>query len=87
MTCCILRVTIIDKYLKSIYEQEKVLQEENMSDANSEIPQVERFEPQTRNDNDNMIVIVSIIAVCVVSLACILSCTLMAYMFFSNPPW
>lgn len=58
-----------------------------MSDTSSEIPQVEPFEPQRSNDNDNVIVIVSIIAVSVISLACILSCTLMAYMFFSNSPW
>jgi len=58
-----------------------------MSDANSEIPKVERFEPQASKNNDSVIAIVSIIAVALVSLACILSCTLMAYMFFSNPPW
>jgi hypothetical protein len=58
-----------------------------MSNENSEIPNVERFEPQTSNNNDRVIAIVSIIAVSIICLACILSCTLMAYMFFSNPPW
>ena len=58
-----------------------------MSNVNSEIPNIERFEPQTSSNNDSVIAIVSIIAVSVICLACILSCTLMAYMFFSNPPW
>ena len=58
-----------------------------MSEAGSEIPQVERFEPQKSKDSDQIIAIVSIIAVAVIALACILSCTLMAYLFFSNPPW
>ena len=58
-----------------------------MDEAKSEKPQAERFEPKKSNASDNVIAIVSIIAVAAVALACILSCTLMAYMFFSNPPW
>jgi hypothetical protein len=58
-----------------------------MSEANKEMPQVERFEPKRSNSSESIIAIVSIIAVAVIALACVMSCTLMAYMFFSNPPW
>jgi hypothetical protein len=54
----------------------------------SEIPKVERFEPETRGDpGANLVAIISIIAVAVILLGCMLSCVVVAYMFFSNPPW
>ena len=37
--------------------------------------------------SDNTVSIVAIIAVSIIMLACIASCTLIAYAFFSNPPW
>ena len=55
---------------------------------NTEIPKVERFEPETRGDpGANLVAIISIIAVAVILLGCMLSCVVIAYMFFSNPPW
>jgi hypothetical protein len=38
-------------------------------------------------DSDRQVAMAAIIAVTVVSLCCILSCTVMMYAFLSNPPW
>lgn len=55
---------------------------------NSELPKVERFEPETREDpSANLVAIISIIAVVVILLGCMLTCVTVAYMFFSNAPW
>jgi len=37
--------------------------------------------------SDNAISIIAIVGVIIVLLACITSCTLLGYVFFSNPPW
>ena len=54
----------------------------------SELPKVEKFEPETRSDpGANLVAIISIIAVAVILLGCMLSCVVIAYMFFNNAPW
>lgn len=60
-----------------------------MSEGNSsELPKVERFEHETREDpSANLVAIISIIAVVVILLGCMLTCVTVAYMFFSNAPW
>ncbi|MFN2159836.1 MAG: hypothetical protein ACK2U3_05350 [Anaerolineales bacterium] len=60
-----------------------------MSDEkSSELPKADRFEPELRQDpGANLVAIISIIAVAVILLGCMLSCVVVAYMFFSNPPW
>ena len=37
--------------------------------------------------SDNAISIIAIVGIVIVLLACIASCTLLGYAFFSNPPW
>ena len=38
-------------------------------------------------DSGSTVTMVMIIATTIISLACIVSCTLIAYMFLTNPPW
>lgn len=44
------------------------------------------FQPQA-DDSSDRVSIIAIVATMFVTLACIGACTLMGYVFFSNPPW
>jgi len=44
------------------------------------------FQPQA-DDTSDKVSIFAIVATMIVMLACIGACTLMGYVFFSNPPW
>lgn len=41
----------------------------------------------SQGPSDNLVAIISIVAVAIVTLACIFACAFVGYIFFSNPPW
>jgi len=55
-----------------------------MSELNSEPREARVHPPQKRGSG---VIIATIIAITLVSLACIAASTLVVYMFFQNPPW
>jgi hypothetical protein len=60
---------------------------ERRSEMTEQNESVELMKKEDNPDREFTISVIAIIAVSVIILACIFSCTLIAYLFFLNPPW
>jgi ABC-type multidrug transport system permease subunit len=50
-------------------------------------PEKTHIQQESSQNSGGKVSIIAIIATVIVMLACIASCTLLGYAFFSNPPW